>query len=190
MKSLQSTLSRNFTGWGTSENKSPLTKFLKEWSYYSIYCIKILWSWLLRMGRGTSAKKPPLFFGAYVSFSTTISTIFCKQNFSKVSSRWVISCCRRVAVWYSVVQRGMVCCSVLQCVQCVAVCCSVLQCVAGRCSALQCVAQCCRCRSELQCVAASCSVLQVSQCVAVCIRCDMTQFICCFHMLFSKVSSK
>ena len=55
-----------------------------------------------------------------------------------------------------------VCCSVLQCVQCVAVCCSVLQCVAVCCSVLECVAVCC---SVLQCVAERCGVVQ---CGAVC----------------------
>ena len=50
-----------------------------------------------------------------------------------------------------------VCCSVLQCLQCVAVCCSVLQCVAVCCSVLQCATVCC---SVLQCAAVCCSVLQ------------------------------
>ena len=55
------------------------------------------------------------------------------------------------------------CCSVLQCLCCVAARCSVLQRVAVCCSVLQCVAVCC---SVLQCVAVCCSVLQ---CVAVCL---------------------
>jgi len=45
-----------------------------------------------------------------------------------------------------VLQCVVVCCSVLQCVQCgTAVCCSVLQCVAVCCSVLQCVAVCSMC---------------------------------------------
>ena len=51
------------------------------------------------------------------------------------------------AMFQTSVLRGVVCCSVLQCVT---VCCSVLQCDAVRFSALQCVAACCR---VLQCVA-------------------------------------
>jgi len=92
------------------------------------------------------------------------------------------------------------CCSVLQCVQCVAVCCSVLQhdvvhysallcvcthCTGARaakgdlfarsyppwwCSVLQCVAVCC---SVLQCVAVRCCALL---CVAV--RCCVSQCVC------------
>ena len=67
------------------------------------------------------------------------------------------------------VARGVVCCSVLQCV---AVCCNVLQCVAICCSVLQCVAVCC---SMLQCVAMSLTTFFPDpvlvcdlQCVAVC----------------------
>ena len=79
-----------------------------------------------------------------------------------------------------------VCCSMLQCLQCVcsafAVCCSVLRCVAVRsitctythkcvmcvavcCSMLQCVAACC---SVLQCITVCCSVLQCVACVSPC----------------------
>jgi len=43
-----------------------------------------------------------------------------------------------VAVCYSVLQFGAVCCTV-----CCTVCCSVLQCIAVCCSVLQCVAVCC-----------------------------------------------
>ena len=59
-----------------------------------------------------------------------------------------------VAVCCSVLQRVVVCCSVLQCVE---VCCSVLQRVVVCYSLLQCVAVCC---SVLQYVTACCSVLQ------------------------------
>jgi len=94
-----------------------------------------------------------------------------------------------------------VCCSVLQCVQCVAVWCSVVQCSAVCCSVLQCVAVCC---SVMQCVAVCCSVLQcvagilVSVCVffysrdfsciyrggpqlscAVCVAVCVLQCVCC-----------
>ena len=53
---------------------------------------------------------------------------------------WV--CCSAwqcVAVFYSVVQRGAVCCCVLYCVP---VCCCVLQYVVVCCSVMQCVAAC------------------------------------------------
>jgi len=90
------------------------------------------------------------------------------------------------AVWKTV------CCSVLQCVQCVTVCCamlwgvgSVVQCVAVCCCVLQCVAVCCSvcCAilwgvgSVVQCVAVCCSVLQ---CVAVCVAlCCGVLVVCC-----------
>jgi len=74
------------------------------------------------------------------------------------------------AVRCSVLQRGAVCCRVLQCVagngrtwhklaqeRPLAVCCSVLQCVAVPCSVLQCVAACC---SVLQSIGLQFSVMQ------------------------------
>jgi len=50
-----------------------------------------------------------------------------------------------------------VCCSVLQCLQCVVVSCSVLPCIAVCDSVMRCGAV---CYSVLQCVAVCCSVLQ------------------------------
>jgi len=105
----------------------------------------------------------------------------------------VVQC---VAAWCRVVLRVVVhgveglrssgryvleCCTVLQCVECVAVCCSVLQCVAMCCSVLQCVAVGC---SVLQSVAVWCSAgacscgvwrCRVLQCYAV--RCIVWQFV-------------
>jgi len=84
-----------------------------------------------------------------------------------------IAIVRQKNPWCVVVQRGAVCCSVLQCVAvCAVVCYSVLQCGAVCCNIVrfyvdfqhcycECVAECC---SALQCVAVCCSVLQ---CVAV-----------------------
>ena len=52
--------------------------------------------------------------------------------------RCVALCC--IIIFYIMILRCQVCCSVLHCV---AVCCSVLQCVAVCCSVLQCVALSC-----------------------------------------------
>ena len=95
-----------------------------------------------------------------------------------------------------------VCCSVLQCVACVAcvaVCCSVLKCVAvcywgvsktvfwscncvASCDVLQCVAV---CYSALQCIAVCCSVLQCVACVAVC--CSALKFVAVSYWGVSKM---
>ena len=87
------------------------------------------------------------------------------------------------------VQRGALCCSVLQCV---AVCCSVLQCVAVCCSVLQCVAV---CRSVSQCVEfvgiSSASNTGGAVCCKVKVCCSMLQYVAvrCNYWMNMRLSS-
>jgi len=98
---------------------------------------------------------------------------------------------QRVVVCGSVLQCVAVCCSVLQCaiptlvdevsclLQCVAVCCSVLQCVAACCSVLQCNLFACDMAHSLR-VNAICDTTHLSR---ICIRIRMS------HVKYERVRS-
>jgi len=117
-------------------------------------------------------------WSALAPASLLVLQVFCRCR----EGGMLQACCRRAAVWCSVLQSVAVCCSVLQClaeqrhtqamtielswsqplVWYCSVCCSVLRCVVVCCGMWHCVAVCC---SVWKCVAWRCSVLQ---CVAVC----------------------
>ena len=122
---------------------------LMEWA--SVTRVPIILAWALAMSDSVSVRYSVVHFVAVCCCMLLLQNVaVCYTENTSMSFRQVWLCCsmlQYVAVWYSMLQCGVVCCRVLQRV---AACCNMSKCVSVCCSVLQRIAACCSVLSRVR----------------------------------------